>query len=176
MKNLALMGVLVLVGCTTIDTGTYRPKSGKEKAAFARSVSDVSPSDVQKDFHSLETTEMVWAGVISDIQFKETERTVQVAFQIDHRSFDWKDYGGGKPYRLSAEGDGPFVAGWTVDKPTSIAKLKAQAKPGYMILVYGKPYQMRGGVVQLSATALRLIKADDYEVLAIVAEDEVVEP
>ncbi len=177
MRIAVLVGLLVLMGCATVEKGVYRPKNGKEKTALSRAVKDIAPSDVRKDFRGLEDTELAWAGVIKEIQFKETERTVQVAFQVDHRNFNWKDYGGKKSYRLSAVGEGTFVAGWTVPKPTSIAKLKTQAKSGYMILVYGKPYRMKDGIVQLSATALRLIPENDYEVLtATAAEDEKEDP
>ncbi len=165
-------GLLILTGCATMEDGVYRPKSSKEKAAFSKAVKDVSPADVRQNFRALESTEMAWAGVIKDIQFKETERTIQVAFQIDHRSFDWTDHGGDKPYRLSSTGDGVFVAGWIVRKPTTIGKLKTEAKAGYMMLVYGKPYQMKEGVIQVSTSALRLIKTNDYEVMDVAVEED----
>jgi len=162
IKHLFIVMLLVITGCTTARQGVYRPKSGKEKAANDRADRGVSPADVRKDFHAFETNEVAWAGIIKDIQFKETQRSILVAFQIDHRDFDWKDHGGSTPYILSSKGDGAFKAGWTVRKPASIAKLNTLAKPGYMILVYGKPYQMKNGVIQLSATAVRPIKTSEF--------------
>ena len=170
MRHLVLLGLLSLVGCASVEQGSYRPVKGKEKQAFARADRDVSPADVRKDFQALENTEVAWAGIIKDVQFNETERTIQVAFQIEHRGFDWKNHGGGKPFRLSAEGDGLFRAGWVVDKPTRISYLKMLAAPGDMLIVYGKPYRMKDWVIQLSATAIRPVRAGDYSVAELRAE------
>ena len=159
-----VLGALLLAGCATIEKGAYHPRSGKEKQAFARANRDVTPSAVKKDFQTLKNSELAWAGVIKDVQYKETERTIQVAFEVDHRHFDWKDYGGGEPYRLSIEGDGIFIVGWVVDKPTRISYLKSLAKPGDMLIAYGKPYRMTDGVVQLAATAVRPVSSGDYVV------------
>jgi len=108
--------------------------------------------------------EVAWAGVIEDVQYRETERTVQVAFRVDHRSFDWKNHGGSRPYQLSKKGDGVFMAGWVVQKPTRISFLKTLSRPGDMIIVYGTPYRMKKGIIQLSASAIRPISEKDYSI------------
>ena len=165
MKRFLLLGMVLVAGCSTVERGRYRPRSGNEKKAHGRADRSVSPADVKADFAAFANTEVAWAGIISDVQFKETERTIQVAFQVEHRDFDWKDHGGGKPYRLSSTGEGLFLAGWTVNKPARIDYLRSRAKSGYMIVVHGKPYQTRAGVVQLSATAVRPVKTGDFELL-----------
>jgi len=161
-----LCAILFLVGCATVEKGAYPPKSSKEKKAFAQASREIQPKDVRADFHAAEKSVMAWAGVIKDIQYKETERTVQVAFKVDHRNFDWKDHGGSTPYQLSAEGDGIFLAGWTVQKPTRISYLKTLSKPGDMLIVYGTPYRMTGGsLIQLKASAIRSIHEGNYRVV-----------
>lgn len=101
---------------------------------------------------------MAWGGIIKDIQFKETEHTIQVAFEVEHCTFDWRDHGGRIPYTLYESEEGVFRAGWTVNKPASVSHLEKQAKPGYMILVYCKPYRMSNDMVQLSAISVRPIQ------------------
>ncbi len=166
MKRFLVLGMVLVAGCSTVEQGSYRPKSGNEKKVHGRADRSVRPADVTADFKAFENTEVAWAGIITEVQFKETERTIQVAFKVEHRDFDWKDHGGGKPYHLSATGDGLFLAGWAVNKPARIDYLRSRAKPGYMIVVHGKPYQTRAGLVQLSATAVRPIKTSDFELLA----------
>ena len=170
-----LVFVLAVAGCASMEKAVdYRPKSSREKQAVFRADREVSPDDVRADFHAHERTEIAWAGVIRDIQFKETERTIQVAFDIEHRGFDWKDHGGSVPYRLSPEGQGRFVAGWTVDKPARIDYLRSLAKPGCMILVYGKPYRMADGVIQIAATSVRPIKSSDFQTVEALGAETVI--
>ncbi|MDF7825036.1 hypothetical protein P4B35_13520 [Pontiellaceae bacterium B12227] len=161
-RSLVLLSVLLVFGCASVQEGAYEPYKSREKKAFARADRSVEIIDVQTNFYAYVETEVAWAGLIEDIQFKETERTIQVAFSIEHRAFDWLDHGGAMPYQLSAEGQGSFRAGWTVDKPARISHLKTLAKPGYMIVIYGKPYRMEGGVIQLAATAVRPIKNTQF--------------
>ncbi|MBT8046039.1 MAG: hypothetical protein KJN67_02620, partial [Pontiella sp.] len=149
MKRQLFIGCMLLAGCTTFNDGLYRPVSGREKKAFARADQAISPADVRRDFDTFNTREVAWAGIIKDIRFKETERTIQVAFQVEHRHFDWLTHTGRAGYRLSAAGDGEFMVGWSVRKPTSVGRLMAQAKPGYMLVAYGKPYRIMDGVIQL---------------------------
>ncbi len=160
-----VLGGLVLVGCASVEPGAYKPRYNKEKVAFSEADHSIAPADVRANFHILETRTVAWVGVIKEVQFKETERTIQVAFWVDHRPFDWKNHGGRTPYQLASVGDGEFVAGWEVQKPARISKLKTLAKPGYMILVYGTPYQMKGGVIQLKASAVRPVAPSDYSVV-----------
>ena len=161
---IVVFGVVVFSGCATVEQGAYHPDSGNEKRAFAQANRDLSPADVKNDFQTLRNSKLAWAGIIKDVQYKETERTIQVAFEVEHRHFDWKDHGGGKPYHLSVEGDGIFIVGWEVDKPTRISYLKSLAKPGDMLIAYGKPYRVTDGVVQLAATAVRPVSIHDYVV------------
>jgi hypothetical protein len=176
MRYVVLFGLLSLVGCASVEQGAYRPVKSKEKQAFARADRGVAPADVKKNFRALENTEVAWAGIIKDVQFNETERTFQVAFEVEHRGFDWKDHGGGAPFRLSSEGDGLFRAGWVVDKPTRISYLKMLAGPGDMLIVYGKPYRMKDWVIQLAATAIRPVRDSDFIVVEPVAEAEGPDP
>jgi hypothetical protein len=161
MNRMALLVLLFLAGCATVDREGYRPKSAKEKKAFLHANRSVGPNDVRRHFHRLEATEVVWAGIIKEVQFKEAERTIQVAFRVEHRHFDWS----GKPYRLSSEGEGEFVAGQSIDKPASISRLRSMAKPGYMLVVYGKPYRMVNGVIHLVATSVRPISVDEFRII-----------
>ena len=163
-RYLVFLSVLLSFGCASVKESAYKPYKTREKKAFSRADRAVEIIDVQTNFQAYVGTEVAWAGIIEDIQFKETERTIQVAFSVEHREFDWVDHGGGVPYQLSAEGQGGFKAGWVVDKPARISYLKALAKPGYMIVIYGKPYRMENGVVQLAATAVRPIKAGEFRV------------
>jgi hypothetical protein len=158
--------LLLLVGCSTVRDKAYRPGVGAEKKAFSFAQLDISPDDVRQNFHELERKEVAWAGVISEIDYKQKEDAVLVAFLIKHRDFDWTDHGGKVPYRLSATGSGDFAAGWSVKMPTKISYLKTLAKPGDMIIVYGKPYRMKSGVIQIAATAVRPIPADEFQVLS----------
>jgi hypothetical protein len=159
IKRIALLGVMILSGCATQGPKNYRPHKGCEKEVFAQADRSISLAEVKTNFNAYVTNEVAWAGIIEDVQFKETERTVQVAFEVDQREFNWET-----PYRLSDEGDGRFRAGWVIDKPTRISVLKSQAKPGYMIIIYGKPFQMQNGVIQLAATAVRPIKTGKFEI------------
>jgi hypothetical protein len=173
IKYMAFWGLLVLTGCTSVEEGVYIPQSSKERAAFVRASTDLQPNDIRNDFQSMRAREVAWVGVIEDIQYRETERTVQVAFRVDHRYFDWKDHGSSHPYHLSKEGEGIFMAGWVVKKPTRISYLRTLAKPGDMLVVYGKPYGMKNNIIQLAATAIRPITDDDYSIVE--EEPEVVE-
>jgi len=65
-----------------------------------------------------------------------------------------------------------FAAGWTVNKPARISVLKTQAEPGDMILVYGRLYRMKDGVIQLAATSVRPIKTGDFTVESAMPESE----
>ncbi|MDF7808504.1 hypothetical protein P4E94_13715 [Pontiellaceae bacterium B12219] len=159
IKRIALLGVVFLSGCAMRRDTAYRPYKSREKKAFVQADRSIALADVQTNFNAYVTNEVVWAGVIKDVRFKETERTVQVAFEVDQRAFNWK-----KPYQLSAEGEGVFRAGWVVDKPTRISVLQGRAQPGYMIVVYGKPFRVQDGIVQLAATAVRPIKTSKYKV------------
>ncbi len=153
IKRVACFGILLLAGCATYEEGGYRPRSAREKKAFARISRSVTPNDVREDFHALRNSEVAWAGIIKEIQFKEVERAIQVAFFVEHRHFDWTD----KPYRLSAEGEGEFVAGQSVDKPVSISRLEKLARPGDMLVAYGTPFRIRDGVIQLRTSSVRPI-------------------
>ena len=155
----------LLAGCSTVPDGAYRPKSFVEKQALVRATKEVSLAAVRQNFLALRNTEVAWAGVIKDVQFRETERTVQVAFSVDHRRFDWQRHrDDNKPYHLSAQGEGPFTAGWTVRKPTQISYLEGLARPGYMLIVYGTPHSMRSASVHLAATAVRVIPVDEFRI------------
>ncbi|MDZ8119788.1 hypothetical protein [Pontiella agarivorans] len=153
----------VLAGCASTGPRAYKPYKSREKKAFGRADRAVNFHDVKTNFQAYAETEVAWAGIIDDIQFKETERTIQVAFDIDYRDFDWKYHKRGNPYRLSAESGGRIKAGWTVDKPARISYLKTLAKPGYMIVVYGRPWDLDDDTIQLAATAVRPIKKRDYD-------------
>lgn len=168
MRLIAVLFCLVLVGCASVGTNDYKPYKNREKEAYSRADRSVTFSDVRTNFMNYVDTEVAWAGIINDIQFKETERTIQVAFDIDYHTFDWKDHGGGEPYKLPEASEGQFKAGWTVDKPARISYLKTLAKPGYMIIVYGKPWRRVEDTIQLAATAVRPIKAGDYEIVPMV--------
>ena len=164
-RSIAFFILLLLAGCASVGTRDYKPHKSREKKAHARADRSVTMQDVLTNFQALVETEVAWAGIISDLQFNETERTIQVAFDVDYRDFDWKDYGGRRPYRLSAESGGRFRTGWSVDKPARISFLKTLAKPGYMIVVYGKPWQRDGDTVQLVATSVRPISDGDFELV-----------
>jgi hypothetical protein len=159
MIRVALIGVIFLSGCAMQRNTAYRPYKSREKKAFSQADRSIGLMEVQTNFNAYVTNEVVWAGIIEDVQFKETERTVQVAFEVDQRDFNWE-----KPYQLSAEGEGRFRAGWVIDKPTRISVLQSRAQPGYMIIIYGKPFKMQNGVVQLAATAVRPIKTSKFSV------------
>lgn len=160
-----MIGILALTGCATQGPDSYTPYKTREKKAYARADRSITPSDVKTNFQANVTTEVAWVGIIKDIQFRETERTIQVAFGIDHRNFDWIRHRAGKLYHLTNSGEGQFLAGWTVDKPARISHLKTLATPGDMIVVYGKPYKVENGVIQIVATSVRPIKKSKYEVL-----------
>lgn len=164
-RGWGLLVLLALAGCASTDSKDYSPRKSREKKAHARTDFSISFADVKTNFQSYAGAEVAWAGIIGDIQFKETERTIQVAFEIEQREFDWKKYGTGEPYRLSTESAGRIKAGWIVDKPARISFLKTLAKPGYMIVIYGKPWKRNGDEIQLAATAVRLIKSGDYSIL-----------
>lgn len=164
-KSLSLLVLLALAGCASVGSNEYKPYKSREKQAYARADRSVTFQHVTTNFNACIEAEVAWAGIIDDIQFKETERTIQVAFDIDHREFDWMDHGGGRPYKLGAENKGRIKVGWTVDKPARISNLKTRAKPGYMIMVYGKPWRREGHEIQLAATAVRPIKESDFEIL-----------
>lgn len=168
MKHILILCLVAVTGCSTlIKEKDYQAKSRKEKQAFERAVKGIPLSYVQRDFWSYSAVELAWGGIIKDVQFKESERTILVAFEVEYRDFDWVDYGGLKPYRLSGAGGGLFMAGWKVPKPARISYLKTLAKPGDMILVYGTPYLMsEDGVVQLKATAVRPIPVHDFLLLS----------
>jgi hypothetical protein len=162
-KYLFVLWAVVLAGCSTLNDRDYTPYKSREKKAYARADRAISIPDVQSNLFELATTEVAWAGIIDEIQFKELERTIQVAFSVDQHDFDWKNYRKGKPYHLSADSQGQFTVGWTVDKPARISHLKTLAKPGYMIIAYGTPFRVdEDGVVQLSATAIRPIKMKKF--------------
>ena len=152
--------VALLAGCSSVPKGTYRPASSKEKQALATAFRAIYPNDVRADVQSFEKMQIAWVGEIKELEFREDDDAVQVAFLLDHRYFDWKEHPGDKPYHLSATGEGSFAAGWTVPKPTSISHLKKLAKPGYMLVVYGMPSGLRGETVRLEATAVRVIPED----------------
>lgn len=159
-KHAIVFGLLLaLAGCATMDDGAYRPKSYKEKQAFAIADRSVTPQQVRTNFHGHVETEVAWAGIIKDIRYKEEERVIQVAFQVEHRDFDWT-----QPIRISAEGQGEFVVGWSARKPNTITHLKSLAKPGDMLIAYGKPYQMKADIIQLAATAVRPIRVKDFTI------------
>ncbi len=164
MKRLFFAGLMLLAGCATYEDGRYRPVTGTEKEVFARADQRITPSDVRQNFDAFKTNDVAWVGIIKDIRFKETERTIQVAFQVEHRHFDWLTHDGAAAYHLSAEGEGEFMVGWSVRKPTSIGRLKAQAKPGYMLVAYGTPYRIIDGVIQLAATAVRPVSAGQFTI------------
>jgi len=167
-RVLGLLVVLGLVGCASTESKDYRPYKSREKKAYARADRSVSFEDVKTNFQAHVETEVAWAGIINDIQFKEMERTIQVAFDIDQRAFDWQKHGDGKSYKLSATSGGNLTAGWTVDKPARISYLQTLAKPGYMIVIYGKPWKRIGDRIQLAATAVRPIKPGNYEILPLI--------
>lgn len=155
----ALLGLLVLAGCAS-KTGftAYKPYKDRERRAFERADFSAAFADVQTNFQRYAETEVAWAGIIRRVRFHETERTIQAAFEIEQRGFDWKKYSAGEPYQLSAVSAGTIKAGWTVDKPSRISYLKSLAKPGCMIVVYGKPWQCAGDEIQLAASAVRPIR------------------
>lgn len=167
MKSFLLLSLIAVTGCSTMKEKDYRPKSGREKKAFETASRGIPLSYVYDDFDSFRRVELAWAGIIQDVQFKEMDRTIQVAFEVDHRKFDWSSHGGIKPFHLSEQGDGVFTAGWVVQKPARISYLKALAKPGYMILVYGKPYQVNDGIIQLKATAVRPVSPGNFEIIPV---------
>lgn len=170
-RGWSLLVLLALAGCASTGSQNYKPYKSREKQAFERADRSISFTEVKTSFQSYVGTEIAWAGIIDDIQFKETERTIQVAFDIEQHGFDWKKHRGGEPYRLSSESAGRIKAGWVVDKPARISYLKTLAKPGYMILVYGKPWKRSGDEIQLAATAVRPIHPGDFEVLPVPAGD-----
>ena len=71
MKHFLFLCLILVAGCSTYDNSDYRPKTAKEKEAFPRANKNVQPSDVQKDFEQFRYTEIAWAGIIEDIQFKD---------------------------------------------------------------------------------------------------------
>jgi hypothetical protein len=171
MKFCAVVALLILSGCATVGERAYSPAKSREKKAFVRADRSIAPLTVQTNFDAFLDAEVAWAGIITDVQYNETERTVQVAFEVEHRGFDWINHGGKRPFQLGAKGDGMFRTGWEVDKPTRISYLKLLAAPGDMIIVYGKPYRMKEGVVQLAATALRPIKEERFSIRETVVDD-----
>ncbi|VGO15519.1 hypothetical protein PDESU_04102 [Pontiella desulfatans] len=170
MKVSGFMALLLLAGCASVREQAYQPHKSAEKKAFARVDRTIGPDAVRANYVALAETELAWAGIIKDVQYNETERTFQVAFEIEYHDFDWVDHGGGQPFRLSAEGGGIFTAGWYASKPTRISYLKLLAAPGDMIIVYGKPFSMANGVIQLAATAIRPVKQGGFSFLEPIAE------
>jgi hypothetical protein len=164
MKFCAILTVLLVAGCASVGERAYSPAKSREKKAYKKADRGITPLNVQTNFDAFVKMEVAWAGIIKDVQYNETERTFQVAFEVEHRGFDWIDHGGKQPFRLDSGGDGMFRTGWVVDKPTRISYLQMLAAPGDMLIVYGKPYRMKEGVVQLAATALRPIKQDHYAI------------
>lgn len=165
LKWMPLLVLPILAGCASTETKEYKPYKNREKKAYARADRSVGFSDVRTNFQAHVETEVAWAGIIRDIQFKETERTIQVAFEVEYRDFDWMESRAGTPYSLSAESAGSFKAGWTVEKPARISYLRTLAKPGYMIVIYGKPWRRVHDTIQLAATAVRPIKESKFEFL-----------
>ncbi|WP_372808225.1 hypothetical protein [Pontiella sp.] len=165
MKWLVLVAaVLVVSGCASVGERGYRPATHAEKKAFARADRSVSPQAVRSDFVSYGGMEVAWAGIIKNVQYSETERTYLIAFEVEHCGFDWTERGGTEPFRLTAPGEGTFTAGWYANKPTRVSYLQLLAAPGDMLIVYGKPHQMKNGVVQLAATAIRPVKVGGFAI------------
>lgn len=164
IKTVLVVMAMISCGCAMMGSPSdYRPNSSREKMALSKAELDITPNDVRDHFHGYLGRNLAWAGIIKSVQFNETLRTIQVAFEVEHRAFDWKKHGGHKPYRLSAEGEGVFTAGWTVQKPTSIQHLRSLADEGDMLLVYGRIYRLQDDVVQVEATAVRPIKKDEFQ-------------
>jgi hypothetical protein len=165
MKWLSMALVLLVAGCASVGGRSYHPAKSVEKKAFARADRSISPNAVRADYVSYRGTEVAWAGIIKNVQYSETERTYLIAFEVEHCGFDWMEHGGNETFRLTSPGEGTFTAGWYANKPTRVSYLKLLAAPGDMLIVYGKPHQMKNGVVQLAATAIRPVKAGGFSVV-----------
>jgi hypothetical protein len=149
---------LLMAGCSTPGLRDYRPQNGREVQLLGKAVRTITPADVRKDFSGNAATLVVWVGIIKKIEFRETERTIQVAFLLDHRRFDWLEHReDDAPYHLSEKGAGEFTAGWTVNKPTRINYLKSLSEPGDALVVYGTPYSIKNGIVRLDASHVRVL-------------------
>lgn len=172
-KWIAGMAVVLLAGCSTVKTGSYRPDSPKERTAYRRASKMIALADVQEDRGAYLEQMVAWAGVIEDVKFRQTERAVQIAFSVRQHDFDWLEPQGEALYELSTESDGIFFAGLSVPMPTQISYLKGLAEKGDMLIVYGKPVP-GNGTVQLRAKTVRAIDRQDFAIIDP-ATDEVVE-
>ncbi len=162
VKYAVLLGFFVLTGCAS-KVGEYAPKSKVEGAAFASADLSITPEAVRKNFEEYRGTNVAWAGIIREVDYKETERTIQVAFLVDQHDFDWKLHKGDQPFKLESERGGPFAAGWEVKKPTRASLLRKQAGPGDMLIAYGQPVKVRAGVIQLKTDQIRAVKIDEVQ-------------
>lgn len=156
---------LMLTGCATTSTESkpYVPASSEEADALKAADVYTSPNMIRKNFYAYAGKELGWAGIIRNIKFIDQERVVQVAFLVEHHYFDWKEHGGSVPYRLLPGSEGLFATAWSIEKPTDIRRLKMQVKEGDMLLVYGKIYNMKKGVVRISPTFVHPIPAKHFQ-------------
>lgn len=163
---LTVLSIALVTGCASTGTKPYQPTSPTEKEAFSIADKTISMEDVRANFNAYKRdSEIAWAGIIKKVQFAEKERSVQVGFVIEHHDFDWTKHSSGPEFQLSKESSGTFLAGWVVQKPTRISYLKQLAKPGDMIIVYGKPHRIKGSTIHIIASAIHPIPAKEFTLI-----------
>jgi hypothetical protein len=151
---LAIIGVLA--GCSV--PMEYFPGTKMEKAAFSKANRYIFPNDVRKNFTSYKTIEVAWPGIIKSVNFQKTKGSLRAMIRAEHHYYDWiEDTTGGPPnIYLSPRGEGSFETDIKVTTQADSAEIAQLI--GYLIIVYGTPYEIKADVIMLKESSSRIIE------------------
>ena len=162
-----LCGVALLMsGCPGLVPGSriYQPLPQWEAKFFSQAQRTVFPDDVRQDPDGHSKTLVAWTGIVTAIEFFDTESSRVASFTATHHYFDWiEDFGIQRErFFLSPRGEGVFAAAWPVDIPAD-QEFVEQFAVGDMLIAYGYPSMIRDDVIGLHPTQnLRAIKPKWY--------------
>lgn len=127
----------------------YQAASPREAAVMETARRDVYPEDVRQSPEQHRDTLVAWAGVVRSMEATEEGAALVLRFDVEHRYFDWlEDIGGRARFMPSPRGEGRFRAAWGV--PLAAREhLEQLGEVGDLLIVYGKPSDIRDGVVGL---------------------------
>jgi hypothetical protein len=158
-RSLALL--ILLSGCLPFPhTRAYRPVSTLERQAFDRASQDVFPDDVRNAPADHSGTILVWPGVILSSEFVDHGDRVEIQLLLEHHYYDWIEDFGAQRERifLSPRGEGRLRTSWIVRKGGDTEALRKAARPGTLLILYGRPDQVADdGSISVRAVYIRAI-------------------
>ena len=152
---------IMLSGCPGLVPGSkmYSGLSAVEQEHFKKASRDIYPNDVRKSIQQFQSNKVAWPGFITKSEWMEKDGAFATKFQIEHHYYDWiLDYSIQKEkIFLSPRGEGTFATVCT-SRPDQEAKVTTA--PGNLLIVYGMPEKVEGGIVFLTCDYASFIKRE----------------